>query len=235
MITSANAIAQMDKNDSSFYRSAVLNAIKTYHESSGDQNALFNGSLYYGYPFQFKQGNALFFADTVLKKGSLVYDNILYNEVLLEYDNLQDLVIVMDSLYWIQLNSKKITEFYLSGHHFVRLEKNSVNKDIVTTGFYDVLHEGPIMVLKKDIKEIHEEPSVVEGLERSVFKSSYYYIKKAAIIYQVKSQDELLDILTDKKKEIRQFLRSNKLKFRKDKDNTLLQAVIYYEQITKQP
>ncbi|MBS1598062.1 MAG: hypothetical protein JST75_07535 [Bacteroidetes bacterium] len=229
-----SGFGQMNKSDSAFYQSAVSHAINIYQESTGDQNPIYNGSLYYGYPFRFKQGNALFLPDTILVKGTVVYDNILYKDIPLEYDNLQDLVITKDSLYWIQLNGKKITAFSISGHSFVRLEKNASNKDLVTTGFYEILHEGALTVFKKEIKMIHEEPSIVEGLERSVFTSPYYYIKKEGVIYPVKDQDDIGNILQNKKKEIRQFLRKNKLKFRKDKDNTLLEAVIYYEQTTKQ-
>jgi len=229
-----SSIAQMTQNDSAFYRSAISNAIDQYHSSSGDQNALFNGSLYYGYPFRFKQGNALFFPDTLLLRGSVVYDGIRYNDIALEYDNMQDLVITQDSLYWVQLNSKKINEFELAGHQFIRLEKNDLNHQIPVTGFYEILYNARTSVLKKEIKSIHEEPSIVEGLERSVVTSTVYFIKKNGIIYTVKGEDDILNILQDKSKDLRQFMKNNKLKFRKDKENVILQSVMYYEQLTKQ-
>ena len=233
-ITPTVTNAQLNKTDSAFYQSAILNAINIYHASAGDQTALYNGSLYYGYPFRFKQGTPYFVADTVWIKGSVTYDGILYKDVTIEYDNLQDFVIVQDSLYWVQLNGKKVSEFTLLNRHFVRLEKNNVNKDIVTTGFYEVLYNGNVSIFRKDIKQIHEEASIVEGVERAVIVSSHYYIKKGDMIYPVSKESEITDILPDKKKEIRQFLKKNKLKFRKDKDNTLLQVAAFYEQLTKQ-
>jgi len=78
------------------------------------------------------------------------------------------------------------------------------------------------------------EASIVEGVERTVLVSSHYYIKKDGIMYPVWKESDITDILQDKKKEIKQFIKKNKLKFRKDKDNVLVQIAAYYEQITKQ-
>jgi hypothetical protein len=47
--------AQQSNPDNVFYKNAVNNAVKRYHQSSGDQSGIYNGSQYGGYNFLLKK------------------------------------------------------------------------------------------------------------------------------------------------------------------------------------
>jgi hypothetical protein len=227
---SENTFAQLSKADSSFYQSAISSAVYQYQVSEGDQSGLYNGAFYVEYPFHFKQGTP-FFISSQLDTGSVLYDDILYKNILLQYDNLKDVVIANDNGYLIQLNNQKITEFTLTGHRFVRREKKDTSNSVVTTGFYEVLYNGNIIILKKTIKNIREDLSNGHDIERTIASSDYYFIQAKSAIYPIKNIKDLALILSDKKKEIQQWIKKNKPDFRMQKENVLLQIVAYYEQV----
>jgi glutamate 5-kinase len=126
------------------------------------------------------------------------------------------------------LNSKKISEFTLPGHHFIRLGKNDMNNSrIINTGFYEILYNGYNSVLKRVIKTIEDDLSSGEVVERVIHQSDYYYFKKDNAIYPAENKKDITAIFSDRKKEVQQFIRKNKLNLRKDKENVLLRIASY--------
>jgi hypothetical protein len=224
-------MSQQNQTDSAFYQSAVSNTIHLFHQLSSDQSGLYNGSEYPGYDFQFKKGSPFFLTDR-FTRADILYDGILYKDVSILYDDLKDILVLEDSLYPIQLHSRRVAEFNISGHHFMRPEKNDLNNSISDQQFYELLFDGKISIFKKQVKTIVQDISANEGVEKSIVESDNYYIKRHGVFNLIRDQNDLIRVLNDREKEIRDFLKKNKLKFRKNKENTLLQVAGYYEQIT---
>jgi len=230
----ANKItAQLSADDSSFYQKAVNNAVTLYYRSLGDQSGLYNGSQYAGYLFTFKEGHPFFYTD-ISSSGSIVYDNVFYPDVHLLYDEVAEVIIFQDTTHRIQLLTDRISRFSILGNNFIRLVKDSLSHSIVNTGFYNLLYEGNVSVLKKEVKTLHEDiRSNSEGLLRYIETKQYYYFKKNNEYYPVNGKNDVLDIYKDRKKEIQQYIKSNKLNFRNDRDNALTKVTAYYDQLTK--
>ena len=222
--------AQSLESDSSFYLAAISNAIGVYHSYLTPESGLYNGSEYAGYPIRLTEGHQ-FFDTNELVNGSIVYDGVLYENVPIQIDLVTELVIInsFGGAYRMQLINEKISSFKLLDHTFIRLVKDSTNRNVISTGFYDQLYAGNIAVLKKEQKKIRENVSIVTGITGSVTENDFYYLKKNEKFYTVKNKNALLEVLHDKKKDIKQFIRKNKLKFRKDPDNVLIQVASYYD------
>lgn len=227
---SQNALAQLSEADSSFYQSAISNTINFYHSSEGDQSPLYNGISYIHYPFRFREGTP-YFAIEKPDTGSVYYDGTFYNKLLLIYNDLDDKLLTDDNGYLLELNKKKITAFTSAGHHFIRIEKNSIND--IRPGFYEVLYSGTATVLKKTMKKNNEDLSNGQNVQHYISSEDHYYIQKDKIIYIADNKKETGGIFPDKKKEILQYIKKNKLNFRKDKENALIQIATYYAQIRK--
>jgi hypothetical protein len=227
-----NLSAQFSESDSNFYQTVISHAISIYHHTSGDQSGLYNGILYPGYPFVFKSGTP-FFDSSRSDTGSVFYDGILYENLPLTYEDLKDVVIVKDNGYYIELNSKKLNEFTIPGHHFIRLEEKDGNNSGLITGFYELLFKDSIYVLKKTVKKIEDDLSSDNVVEKLITQTDYYYIRKDSSLYLVRNKKDVTAILPDKKKEILQFIKKNKLNFSDDKGSTLVQIATYYEQLRK--
>jgi hypothetical protein len=224
-------LAQSPADDSILYKKAVDNLIALYQQSSGDQTGLYNGSQYSGYPFVFAEGHP-FFKDNKPGTGSIVYDNVLYENVLLQFDEVQDVMILDSASRRIQLLNDRITRFTLYNNNFIRIIKDSSNIPLVRTGFYNILYDGNTSLLKKEEKIVRED--VTTGvLLRFVDINKFYYIKRNNVYYSIQSKKSMLAFFKDRKKEIRQYIRKNKLSYRKDRDNTLTKVTAYYNQLTK--
>jgi hypothetical protein len=225
-------LAQSASEDSSLYRSALAHTLDTYYSQVGDQSAIYNGRLYSGYGFSFKAGIPYFLSGE-FRNESLFYDGIQFENIPLLYDNLSEVLITRDRGYWVQLVNERIGSFTIAGHRFIRIVTDSLNRSLSGTGFYEILYQGHTIVLKKTVKKIREELSSSEGILRFIDSTEHYYIKMGNAYFTVSSRRAMLDIFSDRKSQIRQFIKKNKLKYRKDKENTMVKVTGYYDQITK--
>lgn len=224
--------AQSLEQDSSFYSASVSQAIQVYHHYLAPESGLYNGSEYHDYPFRFTEGHQ-FFETNELTNGSIVYHGMLYENIPMQIDLISGHVIInsFEGAYRIQLINEKISSFSLLNHTFIRIVKDSANKNVISTGFYDQLYNGNIMALKQEKKEINENVSITTGVTRTIIQDNFYYLKKSGKYYNIKNKSSLLEALEEKRKEIKQFMRKSKLKYKKDPDNTLIQVARYYDTI----
>lgn len=227
------AAAQAADPDTLFYHKAIENAVTLFRKSAGDQSGLFNGSQYAGYLFEFRDSGHPYFLKQVTP-GTIVYDNQFYPQVKLLYDELAEEIVFEDSTHRIQLLKQRVAGFTIGASSFVNIVKDSLSSAIVSTGFYQVLYGGRVVVLKKEIKRIREEMRYAdEGVLRFIDAKQYYYIRKGGVYYSISSKKALLSVFKDRKKELQQYIKSSRLNFKKDRDDMLAKLGAYYDQLTK--
>ena len=226
------ANAQYNESDSLLYKKAKEYAVSLYHENIKNESGLYNGSQYVVYA-QTIQDGIPFFEITQPSNGNVTYWGVEYKNVPLLYDILKGeiITIVPSTNYLIKLNTEKVSSFEVLNHKFIRIAKDSSNKNI-KTGFYDVLYDGQTAVYKKEIKTLNEDLSSGK-LRTFILDENAFFIKKNNVFFTVSNKSSLLDILKDKKKEVQEFIRKNKLKIRKDKDNALPKIAAFYDEISK--
>jgi len=223
---------QMGSLDSLSYQSAREHTLAVYYNQLKDQSPLLNGSLYAEYEFTFREGSPYFLTEK-FTAGSVVYNGVLYNGIPLLYDDLRGLLISKNQVIWLQLINRRVDAFSIANHYFVRFEANSSQNGLPATGYYEVLYAGRSQILKQSFKKIREVLAGNEGVVRFVDETDDYYIKTGNTYQRVKSKSELLDILADHQKELQRMIKKNKLNFRKDKENAMVQSAEYYDQIPK--
>jgi len=224
------ATAQSRQEDSIFYQSALTHSISLYFDQVGDQSRLFNGSLYPGFDLTFQTGSAYFLTDKATK-GSIVYDNIPYPNLSIFYEDYRQYLVVMDQAYQLKLVNERVSSFTIAGHHFIYMFLDSLNRGIPSEGFYEVLYTGRSKLLKHTTKKVREIISVSEGLRRYMDETNDYYIWRLNSYVAVSTKRELLDYMYDHKKDVQRFIRKNKLDYRNDKENTLIQVAGYFDKI----
>jgi hypothetical protein len=137
----------------------------------------------------------------------------------------------MDQAYQLKLVNERVSSFTIAGHHFIYLFLDSLNNGIPSAGFYEVLYPGRSKLLKYTSKKIREIISVSEGLRRYMDETNEYYIWRFNSYIPVNTKRELLNYMYDHKKDIQKFIRKNKLDYRNDTDNTLIQVAAYFDKI----
>ncbi|OQP66864.1 hypothetical protein A3860_00400 [Niastella vici] len=207
----------------------IVNAGNVYNPFIEKQSRLYNGIEHLGYAFKIK-GHA-YFLQRELQTGSVVYDGLEFVNVPMLYDLLKDQVVVQhfNGFTKIGLVHEKVTAFTLNGHHFIRLD--SLLGPPIITGYYDEVYTGRLKVLVKRGKYIEE--TIKDELEREFIQKDLFFIQKEGTYYAIKNYKGLLALLKDRSKEVRQYLRKNRIKYRKGPENAIVKATAYYDSLNK--
>ena len=235
---SENSYGQTTVTDSaSSANIALANANNLFNKSIGEQSALFNGPEYYFYnPVLFKGSPNFLEKPYVL--GNVCYEGVEYRGVNLLYDLYKNELVSL--LYGKFLNyklvNKKVQNFDLMGHHFININADSLGANsVLKGGYYDELYHGKMQVIAKLSKDLRLNVQEVGSTQMySLFNpaSMELYLKKDGAYYHITSQDALLDVLKDHKKQVQQYIRSAKMKYRKQPDQTLVSAATYYDHLS---
>ena len=205
-----NLFGQTAEIDSITYIKGINNAVSFYHRFIDPPTGLYNGSEYVDYAYSIKSGHP-FFMSTNFNSGSIVYDGVLYDNIPLLYDVVKGEIVIKAGIYKLSLIKEKVSGFSVLNHKFVRLEENNSNQAVISTGFYDILYESEISLYKKQKKKIRDYSGFSESLKRYIVESDFYYFKKDRVFYPVNNRGSLLSLLQNKRKEVQQFIRKNKL------------------------
>lgn len=217
--------------DSSSYDAAVANLTNRFYQGVGEQSRLYNGLVYDSYDSSIKGSPYLDDVDT-WRPGSVEYDGENFENVSMIYDLYTDQLVVLlyNHASPIALIADKVSSFDLHQRHFVRVANGGIK-----AGFYEQLYAGKSQLIKRTEKLL-KSTSDRNGRERLFvpFKDvPDYYVKKGSVYYKVSSQSSVLDLLADKKKELKQYIKDKHLQFDDLRELALTSVMAYYDSITK--
>lgn len=225
LFCSIHCTAQL-KADTAFVARADARAKHVYSQYIQGQARLFNGVEYTEY--QSRNDEFPFYLSDDWIFGDVLYDGELYENVPLEYDIRVDQVVTEHMLNGakIQLIADKVDQFTVSGHTFVHLYGTKTNG--IATGFYDRLYDGPTKVYvrrQKDLQESIESQVIVARFE----EKNHLYIVKDGVFYPVKKKGSVLDVLKDRKSDVKSFLNKSKIRFKKNREEAVVRAAEFYD------
>ncbi len=232
-----SASGQAINADTTLLHAAVNNANSVYTRAIGQQLPLNNGPEYNFYNPLKIRGSA-YFMDATFTPGSVFYDGAEYSGVQLLYDIYKDhlVAVLFDQYSKYVLITDRVQNFDLLGHHFININADTLAKNtVITSGYYDEVYHGRLEALSKKYKLIQNYASTTGELEAYSFftpTKEDFFIRKDNIYYKVASQGDVLEVLKDKKKQLQQYIKTNKLKFRKDPGGALAGIAGYYDHIT---
>lgn len=215
------------KGDSS--QMAYARAKEIYFRTLNSELNLYNGVYYRGYNQNDSDEGQPYFGSDNWYGGSISYDGVLYENVSMMYDLLEDKVII-DHQYGgvkLELIKEKIKYFIINGHHFVHLTSALSNASI-PPGFYEILFEGKNMSYARwqkkriDVVTAHEVQVRYEDQNR-------FYILKGNKYFPVKTKSSILNVLKDKKPALQKFIRKQKLKFGTRCAESIPKVLSFYE------
>lgn len=231
------AKAQPAKTDSIIRSFAYSGALQVYHRSLRPATGLYNGFQYVDYAYTIKAGHP-FFGDDHMQKGSVFYDGVLYGDINLEYDLVNEQVVIDDPYhtYKISLINGRLDRFTIRDHltapdHLFIHFSDSIDASAPHPGFYEQLYGGEkVSLFKKEKKTIQEEtPSVTEGIRRYITHSIAYYLLLGTVWHFVDSRRDLLRAMKNRSGDLKKFLRANGLDLKKDKEQALIRATAWYD------
>ena len=224
LICSVLSFGQTLKSDSTFVAEARKNSITLYATSIGGQSHLYNGSAYSEYISQ--RDEHPYFIDEWIE-GTVTYDGEVHENVPMLYDLSLDRVIVDNpfSIKKVMLVNDKVAGFTIQGHRFVHLKDTPL-----PSRHYELAYDGKIKVYVS-----HEKALQSRVVDYSIFNEfrpkRLYYIYKDGRFIKVKGKRATLKVLESKKKELKKFIRDNKLAFRTDRVRDMSRLAQYYDQL----
>jgi len=205
------------------------NLIELFDQNIKDRSDLYNGPAYEA-PEKAYKGSVFFNNLNYFVPCNIRYNGYLYKNIPLLYDVFKNVFVSSSPAgFNFILFGTKVEYINLSGHHFIYLDSQKAAG--LEEGYYDELYKGATSVIVKRIKKISNNVTE-QAVEITYTDESETYIKHNGRYFAANSKSELMEILKDKKNELSQFFKSNKVKFNKDKEASVVVLAKFYDQIS---
>ena len=200
-------------------------------KNTPDKHLLLNGRIWRN-QYSNASGDQFFLTNTFLR-GSVTFNGLRFNNLDLKYDITNDeLILSIESYPIIFMNKEMVDSFTLV---FENRDYKVINAETdtfdVLRGYVNVLYDGPTALYVKYIKKI--QPLAVDGRYDLFVQEHRIYLRKGTVIVPVKGKRNLLNLLEDKKKEIRYFIRNSRFKIVRKDPVTFIPLLEYYDSIRK--
>jgi len=209
---------------------SVSNAIRIFAAATGTQAGYYNGLQYRRYPNFIHTGHPFFLADSLIA-GTITYDGVHYENIRLQYDEVNDELITTDVQgdNLVQIHKAKVSAFTIGRYNFIHHSAGTYPG----AGYYRVLYDGRSQIIAKEKKLIQTTPGQTNAETiRSVDASTDYYLKTSKGYEKFGRLNALLTTFGKHRKAVAGFLKDKKSKYRQDKENLFYQAVTFYDQLT---
>ena len=216
--------------DTTFLRTAKVNTVSLYKQVLRAQSRLNNGRKYRASPHSLEEHPYYLSEDWIT--GSVVYDGEYFTEINLMYD-LQQHVLVSEhypSGNAIELVDEKLRSFTLQGHYFEKINADSVANSLPKTDFYEILYGGETKVVAHRQKLLRNEIDA-QTIETNYDVRYRYFLFKNGVFFSVKSKSSMLKLMSDKKQELKRFLRQHKTAFQLDRELMLKKLAEHYDSL----
>jgi hypothetical protein len=224
-------IAQNSVSDSA-YRNLALKQVTDFYFHSITENGLTN----FGYEVVENSNQAVnhpYYSVNKFVNGSMNGHGVNYDDIPIKYDILHDKLVILhfNRIFNVEQISERIDRFTILGHVFVRLASDSSSQSAEAAGFYDRLYSGKAVSLFAKRRKTSAE-RIKDGQAELVYKEhNAYFIRKDNFFHPVSDKGSVLNVLSDKKKELEIFLKKNKIKFNKDREYAMTQLSAYYDSL----
>jgi hypothetical protein len=199
-------------------------AIQNYLSATKEYAALYNGKTVT--PYDRLYANHPCFETDGYVAGTLCYNHVVYSDIFMRFDLYRNELTVSSQHkpFPIVLNNERFNYAVLNGTTLIISKNDNDSKE----QFLVLLHDGTFPVVRK-----YKMTIITRESDRK-FVSSFqiqnqYAIYIAGIPYPVKNKKSLLKLFPDKKEELNEFAKQNKLNFKNQIEQSIIALVKHYE------
>jgi len=210
----------------------LIPADKTvYQQNNADNLVLLNGRIWRN-QFSRVTGDQ-FFLGNIFFKGSVTFKGRKFDNLDLKYDIHNDeLILSIESYPVIMMNKEMVDSFSLFiGNRIFSVINAGTDTSNVLRGYVNVLYNGPSTLYVKYAKMI--QPLGDDGRYDQFYQKHQTYLKKGTEIVPLEGKRKLMNLLEDKKNEIRDYLKRSRIKIIKQDPYTFIPVLEYYDRLMK--
>ena len=187
---------------------------------------LYNGRVWRNL-YHLIRGDQFLFSNDFLP-ATVTMNGKLFKNISVKYDILNDEILTSAAHNIVlQLNKEMVDMFTLqfgnNTFQFEKLEPDTIN---MLTGYVNVLQKGNVTLYVKYRKEILL--LAVENRYDLFFQSHKIYLMKNGILHQISGKSDLLSLLSDRKPEVKNFIKKNKIRISKKIPESFVPVIEFY-------
>ena len=196
-----------------------------------DKHILLNGRIWRN-QYSKVTGDQFFLTDKYII-GSVTFNGRKFGNLDLKFDIYNDeLILSIESYPVIFMNKEMVDSFNLIlGNRTYNIINAGTDTLNVLKGYVNVLYKGPSALYVKYIKKI--QPLADDGKYDLFYQEHLVYLRQGAKIIPVTGKKKLLNLLEDKKKEIRDYMKRSGIKVTQKDPYTFIPVLEYYDGIMK--
>ena len=199
-----------------------------YLQKIEKQSLLYNGNDQVNYP---RTSNHPYLKSEQYVKARLSYHNVIYPDVFLRFDLCRnELIIRTYEFRNVVLFPENVDFVELHGKNIIFFSHDNL-PGCPSSGYYNLLYSGKCRILERN-SAILTEKTELGKLLRFFDLSTNYYLYKDGVYHQIKNESGLLKILNTYKKELKKFISTNHLQFKRDAEEFLIQTIKEYEKLS---
>ena len=194
-----------------------------------DYQLLYNGRIWKNLYYNIRGDEYLFSKDFL--HGSVTMNGKTFNNVDLKYDIYNDeLILMVNAATYIQLNKEMVTAFTLDYSNTVyNFRKLPSNSQSALSGYVNILYEGKTSLYLKFRKEIlklavdhkYDEFNQIQSL----------FLNRDGQYNKISGKGDFLNLLDDEKVNIREYIKSDKIKLNKKRPESFISILKYYDSL----
>jgi hypothetical protein len=201
----------------------------TVQMNPSEKQLLLNGKIWRN-QYSKAIGDQFFLTNTFLK-GSVTLNGRRFNNLNLKYDIANDeLILSIEPNPSISMNKEMVDSFDLEyesrNYHIINAGTDNSN---ILRGYVNVIYDGPSRMYVKYTKKI--QPLAVDGRFDLFIEEHRIYLRKGNEVVYVKGKKQFVNLLADKKKEIRYYIKSSRIKLTQKDPETFIPVLKYYDSI----
>ncbi|MDH6305135.1 hypothetical protein M2459_002232 [Parabacteroides sp. PF5-5] len=203
--------------------------IKSYINTASVQSIIYTGKEEPKYPTYIL--NHPYWKTSEYQEGSLSFDGQFYPNVMLRLNqHLEELVICSpDKRFNILLPANRIDYALIGSNYIFYLPKD---KEMLPKGYYIRLHDGEHKVVRRETFFLNSATKDM-AVEFSFIGKTRFYIYKDGVYHQVNNKSSVLKLFKSKKKELNQYIKQQKLNFRKSPEEAIVAVAQQYQILTR--
>jgi len=205
--------------------------LATIQDSLKENQVLYNGRIWRNLYYQVNENQFLFTNEFI--SGSVTISGKTFRNVNLKFDIFKDEILTpLEPGRILQLNKELVDSFSLSflnkTYRFVKFRADSINGQM---RYFNVLYNGKTALYLKYSKKI--DKLSIDGQYDKFYQFTRIYLLKENAIYPISGKGDLLRVMNNKKEQIRDFIRKNKLTVSEKDPESLVAVVRYYDSLSQ--
>ena len=221
-------ISGQQREDTVQYNNFTSDIRDFYFHEIGD-----NAQIYHGGEFirngQKVNGFPFYQSDSMLA-GIISYQGVNYPAKPLQYNLVSQELIIQNypKNTFMVLSPEKVDSFIVFSHVFVSLSATKYS-GMIKSGYYDCIFPGdPGVYVRREKRLV----TPANGEELRYLQYDNYFILLKNIFYAVDDKSALLDLFKDQKDQLKKYIRTQKLDFKKNKETALVLLTKYYSRLS---